>query len=207
VGTPSTPQVAPVPPAVGPGILPSATQPQVPAPTTTPGISPVPAAPPRDPAQPPQAGGGATPSGAQQAAQAAAQVSVTTPGPEFRVGGGPYTVPIAINGASRLSLVSLTVTFNPSAVRVRTVQEGPFLRQGGASVTFTQQVDASAGRVDISMTRSADQTGASGTGLLAALVMDAVAAGTATFSVSGVATTPDGRTVPLTFVPATVTVK
>jgi hypothetical protein len=134
-------------------------------------------------------------------------VSVTTPGPEFRVGGGPYTVPIAISNASRLSLMSVTLTYNPALVRVRSVQEGPFFRQGGVAQSFNHQIDATAGRVDISVTRAGDQTGASGTGLLAALVFDAVAAGTATFTVAGVSAQPDGRTVPVTFVPATVTVR
>ena len=139
---------------------------------------------------------------------APALVSVTTPGPEFLVGGGPYPVPIAVNGASRLSLVSLSITFNPNALRVRSVQEGTFLQQGNATVTFTQQIDA--GRPAASMCRSrrgADATGASGTGLLASLVFDAIAPGTSTFTVSGVGTTPDGQPVQLTFVPATVTVR
>ena len=105
------------------------------------------------------------------------QVTVTTPGPEFRVGGGPYTVPIAISNASRLSLMSVSLTYNPAVVRVRSVQEGPFFRQGGVAQSFNQQIDANAGRVDISVTRAGDQTGASGTGLLAALVFDAVASG------------------------------
>ena len=132
---------------------------------------------------------------------------MTTPGPEFRVGGGPYTVPIAIGNASRLSLMSVSLTYNPALVRVRSVQEGPFFRQGGATQAFNQQNDANAGRVDISVTRTGDQTGASGTGLLAALVFDAVAPGTATFTLTGVAATADGRTVPVTFIPATVTVR
>ena len=116
-------------------------------------------------------------------------------------------MPIAVNGASRLSLVSLSITFNPNALRVRSVQEGTFLQQGNATVTFTQQIDAATGRVDVSLTRGADATGASGTGLLASLVFDAIAPGTSTFTVSGVGTTPDGQPVQLTFVPATVTVR
>ena len=62
-------------------------------------------------------------------------------GPEFRVGGGPYTVPIAISNASRLSLMSVSLTYNPALVRVRSVQEGPFFRQGGVTPSFNQQVD------------------------------------------------------------------
>jgi hypothetical protein len=39
------------------------------------------------------------------------------------------------------------------------------------------------------------------------VVFDAVAPGTATFALTGVAAMPDGRSVPVTFLPATVTVK
>jgi general secretion pathway protein D len=232
---PGPPQGA-VPPAVGPGIAPANALPQPsPTPTTTPGLSPVPAQPgatpptspappnpvqsapapaapqPAAPAQttPPQTTPPATPPGAAQPAGAepSAQVVISTPGPEFRVGGGPYTVPISVTGASRLSLVSLSVTFNGAALRVRSVQEGPFLRQGGVSVSFANNVDPAGGRVDLSLTRGNDVTGASGSGLLAMLVLDAVAPGTSSLTVSGVATTPDGRTVPLTFAPASVTIK
>jgi type II secretory pathway component GspD/PulD (secretin) len=183
---------APTPAPVGPGLTPASPTPQTQATTTTPGLSPVPPAP--APATSP-------------APARAAQVTITTPGPEFMVGGGPYTIPVAVNGASRLSIVSLSVTYNPATVRVRSAQEGPFLRQGNTLVTFTHQVDATAGRVDISLTRGSDATGASGTGLLASLVVEAIAPGPATFSVSGVATTPDGQPVQLSFAPATVTVK
>jgi general secretion pathway protein D len=151
---------------------------------------------------PPSATGAQTPP-----LTAPAQIIVATPGPEFRIGGGPYTVPISVSGASRMSVVSLSLTFNPAIVRVRTVQEGTFLRQGGTNATFTQHTDPASGRVDISIARNGDATGASGTGLLGAVLFDAIAAGSTTFSISGVATAPDGTTIPLTFTPANVTVK
>lgn len=116
-------------------------------------------------------------------------------------------MPLSVTGASRLSLVSVSVSFNPAVLRVRSVTEGSFLRQGGASVTFNQQADPTAGRVDISMARGGDVVGASGTGLLAAIVFDAIAPGTANMAVNGVATAPDGRAVPVSFSPASVTVK
>ena len=43
------------------------------------------------------------------------------------------------------------------------------MRQGGLAATFTQQVDAATGRIDITITRNQDVTGASGSGLLAAI--------------------------------------
>jgi hypothetical protein len=129
------------------------------------------------------------------------QIIMSPPGPEFRIGAGPYTVPLSISGASQLSSVSLTITFNPAALRVRTIQEGSFMRTGGANVTFTQQVDGATGRIDVAIVRTEDPTGVAGTGLLAAVVFDAVGGGTANLAVTGAAAGPRGTPVPLQFAP------
>ncbi|MCH7747986.1 MAG: hypothetical protein IH939_07805 [Acidobacteria bacterium] len=147
----------------------------------------------------------ALPPPARPELSAAAQVVVTSPGAQFRVGGGPYTVPVSIAGVSQLSTISLTLFFDPNVVRVRTVQEGSFMRQGGVQVTFTQQVDRAAGRVDITATRLNDATGAAGTGLLAAVQFDVVGVGSVTLSTSGTAMTPGGAPIALQFTPVTVT--
>jgi hypothetical protein len=208
--TPYNPTPTP-PGATGPGApagagsrpagAPSAGTP--PAATPPEGTPPAGAAtPPRD-AQP--AGQAAAQSAGQQAAPA--QIVVTTPGPEFRVGGGPYTVPISVTAASRMSVVSVSLTYNPAILRVRNVQEGTFMRQGGINAQFSSKADPGSGRVDITITRPADQTGASGTGLLAAVLFDAIAPGGSTMAVSGVATGPDNAPVSLSFVPASVTAR
>ena len=127
--------------------------------------------------------------------------------PEMRVGAGPYTVPISINGATRLSTISLSIAFNPARLRVRSVQEGTIMRQGGITPTFTQQVDANAGRIDIAITRPNDLTGAVGTGLLAAVLFEPVAAGQTPLTVTGVGTVVGGGTAALQFVPSNVAVK
>jgi hypothetical protein len=114
---------------------------------------------------------------------------------------------VSINGASRVSTITVTLMFNQAAVRVRTVQEGSFMRQGGSAVTFTQQVDANIGRIDITLARTADATGASGSGLLAAILLDAVAPGSCPLTVSGVATDPGGAPVQLQFTPTSVVVR
>jgi hypothetical protein len=86
------------------------------------------------------------------------------------------------------------------------VQEGSFLRSGGANVTFSQQVGR--GRIDITIVRSApDVTGASGTGLLAAVLFDAIAPGDVQLIVSGTATGPGDTAMGLQFRPVTVTVQ
>ena len=136
-----------------------------------------------------------------------AQIIVTPPGTEFRVAGGPSTVPVSVNNASRLSTMTLTVTYNPQVLRVRNVQEGTFMRQGGVTATFTPRIDAAAGRVDIAVARTGDQAGASGAGLLAALLFDAVGPGNSLIQVSGVASTPEGVPIQLQFNPASVTVR
>lgn len=81
------------------------------------------------------------------------------------------------------------------------------MRQGGITASFTPRIDAAAGRVDIAISRAGDQTGASGSGLLAALIFDAVSPGGSVINVSGVANTPEGTPVQLSFNPVTVTVR
>jgi hypothetical protein len=116
-------------------------------------------------------------------------------------------VPLSINNAVRVSVITLSVTYNPAVLRVRTVTDGTFMRQGGVTASFTPRPDANAGRVDIAIARAGDQTGASGTGLLAALLFDAIAPGNTQITVTGVANGPDGSPLALTFSPVSVTVR
>ena len=191
---PVTPPAAPTPPA---GTVPPAGGTLPPAGT----VPPV-TAPPRDPNAPLPA----VP-GAPGTTTTPAQIIITPAGSEFRVAGGPYLTPISINNASRLSTLSLTVTYNPAVVRVRNVQEGTFMRQGGTTASFTPKIDNAAGRVDITVARTGDQIGASGAGLIGSLFFDAVAPGSSMIQVSGVATGPDGAPVQVQFSPVTVTVR
>ncbi|MBP7779001.1 MAG: hypothetical protein KA371_17935 [Acidobacteria bacterium] len=144
---------------------------------------------------------------AAPAAQAPAMVLVSPPGTDFRVGGGPYLVPISISNAARLSTVSVSLSFNPAVLRVRTVQEGELMRQGGVQATFTQKVDAAAGRVDIAVVRTGDVLGASGTGVVGAVLFEAVGPGTSPLALSGVGSLAGGGAAPFQFQPVTVAVK
>ena len=188
-------------------------------PVLPPGSSPVPGTTIMTPAQPqppaaapvtppaPEPPPAATPQTETPAAATGTQVVVTPPGTDFRVGAGPYTVPISITGASQISALTVTLTFDATLLRVRSVQEGSFMRQGGIEVAFTQQVDTTTGRLDIGVIRTGDATGASGAGLVAAVVFDAVAPGTVTLASSGTATAAGGRPLTLQFLPVTVTVR
>ena len=227
---------APRPPASAPGAPPTG-QPVAPSGTTLgqpPGTSPVPgtvlvpvtptpqqAQPPSPPVAPPAAAPAtaAAPANVPQseappptnsdpittAGIGMAQVLLTPPTTTFRVGSGPFTVPISITNATRITTITLTLSYDPALLRVRAVSEGSFMRSGGASATFTQQV--SPGRVDITIVRSADAAGATGTGLLGAVLFEAIAPGTPVLSISGTATGPAGAAMGLQLRPATITVQ
>jgi hypothetical protein len=199
VTVPAAPPPAATVPAQPPGAVvspPVPTEPipppVQPAPPVQPGPPPAAKPAPTDPSPAPAGGGG--------------RVSLSPP-PQMSVGAGPYTVPVSISGASRLTTVSVTITYNPAILRVRNVQEGPFMRQGGIAASFVQQGDPAAGRVDIVVTRPGDQVGATGTGLLAAILFEPVAAGSATLSVTGTGQVIGGGAAVMTFSPATVVVK
>jgi type II secretory pathway component GspD/PulD (secretin) len=187
---PATPPAAPQPQPTAPPVAPTAPQPAAPAEPP-----PAPAPSPSAGAQPP-----AVP------AAGPARISLSPPS-EMRVGSGPYTVPISIAGATRVSTLTLTITYNPALVSVRNVQEGTFMRQGGIAAAFNSQVDEKSGRIDIVISRPGDKTGASTAGLLAAILVEPLAAGTGTLSLSGSATAPGGGAAALQFLPAGITVR
>ena len=174
--------------------------------------APAPAQPtPAAPAAVPPAAAPSTPAptGQPAAAQQAPvmnQIVVAVPGTDWRVGQGPYTVALSGVNLGRVSTISLTLTYDPAAVKVRSLQEGSFMRMGVPTTAFVHQEDLAAGRIDLTITRTADVIGASGSGTLAAVIFEAVGAGTVNFRVSGVASGPGG-TVPLQFTPAAVMVK
>jgi type II secretory pathway component GspD/PulD (secretin) len=206
-------------PLIAPAAEPAApapAQPPPPAPGVNPGaIAPTPppvtaaaagATPPRD-TPPAPAALSAPPGPAASAGGGAGQVVLTPPTAEFKVGSNALTMPINITNASRMSSVTLTVTYNPTALRVRSVQQGSFMSTAGSAVAFTED-HATPGRVDIVIMRTADNTGAAGTGMLAALLFDAIGTGPANLSITGSASAPGGIAIPVQFAPVnTVVVK
>jgi general secretion pathway protein D len=196
------PQAPATPPAAPPAAPPAQPPPQAQAAPPSP-VTPEAPAPPPAPAAGAPAQAANPPINSPGIGQA--QVIISPPATPLRVGQGPYNIPISVTGAQRLSTVTLTMVFDPAKLRVRTVQEGSFLRAGGANVTFSQQVGR--GRIDITIVRGPDVTGASGTGLLAAVLFDAIAPGDVQLIVSGSATGPGGTAMGLQFRPVTVTIQ
>ena len=192
---PGTTAAPPAPPAPPPSNVVVAPPPEVPAPAP--------------PAAPPAPAANVTPGAAPaQLPESASPARITlSPPSEMRVGSGPYTVPISIAGASRVSVLTLSITYNPALVRVRSVQEGTFMRQSGVTPVFSSQIDDKSGRIDIVISRPGDKTGASAAGLLGALLVEPIVAGTGSLGLSGSATVPGGGSAALQFLPAGITVR
>ena len=168
--------------------------------------------PPPDPEDPADDGGTPAPPPGFVSGEAptifGAQIEVVPAGgTTVTLGSEGYTVPISITGASQLSTLSLSLTFDPEVLRVSTIQEGSFMQQGSASVTFAQDVDPETGRIDLALTRTGDQTGAAGSGLVASVVFEPVTQGASILSPSGLGLTPTGAPLALSFEPTTVSVR
>jgi general secretion pathway protein D len=176
-----------------------------PAPAVQPGAavpSPAPATAPV-PAPAPGAAGGAA---GAVGTQGSGQIVVSAP-PEFRQGGGPYTVPISITGASQISSVSLTVTYNPAVLRITAAQEGTFLRAGGAAASsISSPIQRGPSRYRHHPAQRSDGCGRHRAARGARVRHDR--AGQANLNVTGSASGPNGAPVSLQFGPIpNVTVK
>lgn len=178
----------------------------------TPLTTPPPATP---PTAPPSRAVGIVPVTAAEVAQGAAQpaaggptrVAVTPPADPLQMGGQPYNVPLMVTNASALSSLTLTVTYNPAVLRAVAVNEGSVMRTDGATTSFVPKIDAATGRIDLVVTRPGDKLGATGSGLLASVVFEAIGAGASQISLSGLGLSAAGQSVSLQFVPASVTVR
>ncbi len=225
-GAPAPPRLPPTVPV--PGMLPVTPPATMPAPAAA--AAPPSQAPPagaEPPAAPPDVTQPAAPPSAVAEAPAAQPAAVVQPSPAtpppvaadnlrivltppstpVTVAGQAVTVPISVFGASRVSTVTLSLRFDPKVLRVRLVQQGTFLSTATGSVTLAQQVDAAAGRLDLTLTRTSDTTGVSGDGVLAAVVFDAIGAGVSSLGLGGVVTSPGGLPVPAQFGQASITVR
>jgi general secretion pathway protein D len=143
--------------------------------------------------------GGAT--GALGPAGSGTQIIVAPSNTDMRAGNTGYTVALQVANASRLSSVALTLTYNPAALRVRSVQQGFFMSSSGSAVAFTEDHTTTPGRIDLIIVRTGDSTGAAGNGLLGSILFDALGPGAANLTITGTATVPGGGTQTLQFAP------
>jgi len=109
---------------------------------------------------------------------------------------------------SQLGAVTLTITYDPKVLKAVSVNASPFMNQGGVTPTFVPKIDQAAGRIDIAILRPGTVPGASGTGMVAAVVFQGIGGGTSKITVTGTAMTPESKAIPLTAPPvATIVVK
>jgi len=138
---------------------------------------------------------------------APARITLTPPGATLQMGGQPYNMPVTVTNASQLSSLTMTITYNPAVLRATVVTEGTAMKADGSATTFVPKIDASTGRIDLAVTRPGDKVGATGNGLLASIVFEAIGAGQSQIALAGVGMNAAGQQVPLQLVPATVVVK
>jgi type II secretory pathway component GspD/PulD (secretin) len=216
---------------LGAGTAPTLISPNAPPPPTIPppggaGTTP----PPPTAGQPPVTGGAATPpaqtgAGAQAANPRAAnivpieQVGAKPPAPTgtvllavvpdapLQLGGAPYTVPLSVQGASQLGSITVSVTYDPKVVRATAVSQGTFLQQGGIQTVFAPKIDEANGRIDFVITRPGSSPGAAGSGPLASLSFQGIAAGTSQVRITATGLTPTGQPITVTGAPVTLIVK
>jgi hypothetical protein len=151
--------------------------------------------------------GNTPPAAAPTTPTAPARITITPPGGTLQMGGQPYNMPVTVTNASQLSSLTMTITYNPAVLRATVVTEGTAMKADGSPTTFVPKIDASTGRIDLAVTRPGDKVGATGNGLLASIVFEAIGAGQSQIALAGMGMNASGQQVPLQLVPATVIVK
>jgi general secretion pathway protein D len=198
-GAPPPPPLAP--PGTGQAVTPGAA-----ATPTLPGATPPPSG-----VTPPRAPGvvAITPVGGEGQPPATAGRATLVPAGTEHPAGNVFAAPIQVANLSGVGTITVTVSYDPAVLRATAVTQGTFMNAGGVTTTFAPKIDAAAGRVDFAISRPTDRPGAAtvDAALLAAVNFQAVAAGSATVSMTIVATTPAGQPVTVQTSPVTITVK
>lgn len=122
-------------------------------------------------------------------------------GPQLRVG-EQATLTLQLRAQQSLVSAALQLTYDPRALKVLEVSEGPLLRTGGAQTTFSAQNDESAGRVLVGVAQRGGE-GVTGEGTLLQLRVQGLAASAAApLKVEVFSALGPGNTVPSAALPA-----
>jgi general secretion pathway protein D len=143
---------------------------QPPAPT-----APAPASPPAESAAPAPASPLAIAPATPAAMAPAAPLALTWQGPAQVKPGDKVNLALNVKAVQALERLDLLVSFNPEVFRAVDVMEGGFLQQGNAPLVLSKAIDQASGQIQLEIVGSGPD-GASGTGTLATLVFEAVAA-------------------------------
>jgi general secretion pathway protein D len=102
-------------------------------------------------------------------AQPAAATLAFTPMP-VTLGTTPSVMNIGIDG-SNIFAVDLTLSFDPSSMSIREINDGGFLGRDGQFVSVVQKIDTEAGTATVSLERAPGAPPVSGNGALLSLVV------------------------------------
>ena len=130
------------------------------------------------------------------------------PAPEGVTTGQTFRLTLRIAGVTDLGAYQLTPVFDASVLELLGVSDTGFLGSTGRVATCANDgAQPPAVPTSFCVTTGATPPGPSGDGNLALIEFRALAPGTTEVTVRATVTTPDGRDIPLTIVPATVTVQ
>ena len=167
-------------PNTTPGIAPPATAP----PTGAPGLAPPATAPPLT-APPAAPAAAASPDASPDASKPPAGNAVVRflPPQVETAPQGTVTVALIIENATDAASAPLQVTFDPKVVKMNDAGRGDFFSSDGQIPVFTKNIQNDAGAAAMNLNRLPNVPGVSGSGVLATLIFQAVAKGTATVTV------------------------
>jgi len=122
--------------------------------------------------------------------------------------GATFTVNVVVSGVQNAYSVPLQVNYDPKALQVINVSNGPFLSQDGQLVTLVKRDDDTAGTLQINASRPPGSSGVSGQGTVVTLTFRAKAPGQSTLAISkGGARDPAMQALPVAGTVAQVTVQ
>jgi general secretion pathway protein D len=96
---------------------------------------------------------------------------------------GTMTVALIIDNAGDVSSAPLQVAFDPKVVKLNDVGRGDFFSSDGQIPVFTKNIQNDAGAAAINLNRLPNTPGVSGSGVLATMIFQGVAAGTSTVTI------------------------
>lgn len=113
---------------------------------------------------------------APEAVPATPPIQLQWAGPAEAKVGDVVELKLNLNSSAGLRGMPLTIAFDPQKLQLQDAAEGEFFRKDGATTSFSQSVDAAAGKARVGVLRN-QATGLSGQGLLFTLKFQVKAAG------------------------------
>ena len=109
-----------------------------------------------------------------QAPVQASPVTLSWQGPTQVRSGDKLNLVLNVNSAQPMNQLDLLVSFDPDVFKAVDVIDGGFLRQGNTPSILTKNIDQSSGQIQLDVSATGPD-GASGTGNLVTLVLEAIA--------------------------------